>query len=230
MSTRSGRARRHSSRNTPYIIGAIVAVVAVAAVVILGAAARGSDSPPDDVVVPTERPASIAQDGRALGDPAAPVTIAVYLDFQCPFCSRLAADVLPQIEAEFVENGAAKIEVRPIAILGSESLRAASAAECAAAQGKFFAYHDILYANQAGEQQGAFSDARLKEFAAALGLDTAAFDSCVDSSVHDQQVIDETMAAGAAGINSTPTVLVNGVEVTRTVEAISAAVQQAAGS
>jgi protein-disulfide isomerase len=228
---RSRRARRQSSRYTPYIIGAIVAVCAVAIVVSIGALARGGGDPPlGPIVAPTARPASVVQNGHTLGDPSAAIVITEYLDFQCPFCRRTAIEVMPAIEQQFIESGVAKLEIHPIAILGSESVRSAAAAECASEQGKFFAFHDILYANQAGEQQGAFKDSRLKEMATSLGLDTSAFNSCFDASTHDDQVEANTADARNTGITSTPTVLVNGVVVQATVEAISAAIQQASGS
>jgi protein-disulfide isomerase len=228
---RPRRAKRQSSRNTPYIIGAIIAVGAVVTVVLIGALARGGDgSPSGAIVVPTERPAAVAEDGHTIGDPSATVTITEYLDFQCPFCRRTAVQIMPVIEQEFIESGVAKLEIRPIAILGSESVRSAAAAECAAAQGEFFAFHDILYANQSGEGQGAFRDSRLKEFAAALDLDMSAFNACFDASTYDDQVAADTAAAAEAGVRSTPTILVDGVEVDADIEAISAAIRQASGS
>mgnify|MGYP001561143594 FL=1 len=230
----TSRARRppcRGPRKDLYIVGAIGAVGGVLGLVIIGALARdGGNSPTGAVVVPTERPALVEQQGRTLGDPAAAVTVVEYLDFQCPFCGRAASLVMPAIEEQFIETGIAKLEIRPIAIIGSESVRAAAAAECAKDQGRFFAFHDILFANQAGEQEGAFNDSRLKEFAAAIGLDMSAFNSCFDSSTYDEQVAADTAAARDAGIRVTPTVLVDGVNVEPTVEAISAAIAQASNS
>src|SRR3990170_1913848 len=94
----------------------------------------------------------------------------------------VAVSVLPVIEEEFVSTGQAKVQMRPIAILGGESDLATQAAECANDQGRFWEYHDTLYANQEEEHNiGVFSSENLKRFAEALALDTAAFDSCLDS-------------------------------------------------
>jgi len=203
----------------------------VVALVLIGAVGRGGgNSPTGAIVVPTERPSSVEQAGHVVGDPAAPVTIVEYLDFQCPFCGRAAAQVMPAIEQQYVEDGVARIEIRPIAIIGSESVRATAAAECANDQGRFFSFHDILFANQSGEQDGAFGDSRLKEFAEAIGLDMGVFGSCFDSSTYDDKVAADTAAARDAGVRVTPTVLVNGVNVEPTVEAISAAIDQALNS
>lgn len=206
-------------------------LTAVAIVIMIGSIAReGDEGPGGEVVVPTARPAEVSQDGRTLGDPSAPAAIVEYLDFQCPFCWRAATQVMPAIEQEFIATGQAKLEIRPIAILGSESVQAAAAAECASELGQFWAYHDILFANQAGEQRGAFNDSRLKEFAVALDLDADAFNSCLDSGKYVSQVEQATGDARAAGVSSTPTVLVNGVPVEPTVDAISAAITEAAQS
>ncbi len=141
--------------------------------------------------------------------------------------------VLPVIEEEYVASGDVKIEVRPIAIVGdtsdhdNESVRAAAAVQCANDQGKFWEYHDILYANWAGENEGAFSDANLKRFAAAIDLDTAAFNSCLDSDKYDSKVRSDTNDAKAAGARSTPTIFVNGTKVEATVENLKAAIEAA---
>lgn len=74
----------------------------------------------------------------------------------------------------------------------------------------FWAYHDKLFDEQAGENQGAFSKDNLKRFAADLGLDTQAFNECLDSGRHAATVQTETRASQSLGVGSTPTFLVNG--------------------
>ncbi len=138
--------------------------------------------------------------------------------------------VLPSIEEEFVLTGQVKVQSRPIAILGEESGLAAQAAECANDQGRYWDFHDTLYANQKGENEGAFLPDNLKRFAEALGLDTAAFDSCLDSGKHASRVRDDTDAARQLGVSSVPTVLVNGQPVSWHLEDLRAAIQEALGS
>jgi protein-disulfide isomerase len=213
-----------------YIIGGLAALVAVLFVISLGALARGGDGGfSGTVVVPAARPSDIAQSGHVYGDGEAPVTVSEYLDFQCPFCRRAATDVMKEIEERFIAGGEAKVEVHPIAILGEESVQAAAAAECANAQGRFWSYHDILFTNQGAEQSGSFSKSRLKEFAARLGMDTSAFNGCLDSQRYVDQVEQSTEAARASGIASTPTFLVNGTPVASTVDALAEAISRAAG-
>ena len=97
-----------------------------------------------------------------------------------------------------------------MAFLGPESQWAAEASECAADQGAFWAYHDRLYDRRAGENQSAFSQDNLKQFAADLGLDTATFNSCLDSGKYASLVRTETATAQSLGVRGTPAFLVNG--------------------
>ena len=96
------------------------------------------------------------------------------------------------------------------AFLGSESQWAGEASECAADQDAFWEYHDKLFDSQSSENQGAFNKDNLKRFAAELGLDTAAFDECLDSGKYTSVVKNETQATQALGVRSTPTFLING--------------------
>jgi protein-disulfide isomerase len=97
-----------------------------------------------------------------------------------------------------------------MAFLGPESQWAAEASECAADQEAFWDYHDLLYARQAGENRGAFNKENLKQFAAELGLDTQAFNTCLDSGKYAELVGNETAAAQSLGVTGTPAFLING--------------------
>lgn len=97
-----------------------------------------------------------------------------------------------------------------MAFLGPESQWAAEASECAADQGRFWEYHDLLYARQKGENQGAFRKENLKGFAEELGLDVEAFAACFDSGKYTSQVQADTSFARSLGISGTPAFLVNG--------------------
>jgi protein-disulfide isomerase len=96
------------------------------------------------------------------------------------------------------------------AFLGQESQWAGEASECAAEQDAFWEYHDYLFDNHGGENRGAFSKDNLKRFADELGLDTEAFNKCLDSGRNNQVVQSETASGREIGIQSTPTFLVNG--------------------
>ena len=90
-------------------------------------------------------------------------------------------------------------------------MRAAEAASCAGDQGVFWRYHDTLFLNQTGPTS--FVDDRLKQMAADLGLDTAAFNSCLDGGEKRAEVEASIAAAREQGVDSTPTIFINGTEV-----------------
>jgi protein-disulfide isomerase len=96
------------------------------------------------------------------------------------------------------------------AFLGEESQWAAEAAECAGDQDAYWEFHDYLFSHQNGENQGAFSKDNLKGFAATMGLDTTAFDECLDTGKYTQLVTDQTNYARQIGVQSTPTFIING--------------------
>ncbi len=125
-------------------------------------------------------------------------------------CRRFAETTGSQIEEEYVAAGLVRMEFRNVAFLGTESVLAAGAAQCANDQGMFWEYHDTLFDEQRGENSGRFSPNRLKRFAGDIGLEQQTFDECLDTGRHLQLVLDETEAAQDAGVNSTPWLFVNG--------------------
>jgi protein-disulfide isomerase len=89
-------------------------------------------------------------------------------------------------------------------------VRAAEAAECANAQGRFWEYHDVLFANQSETGLVVYSDDALKNYAEVLDLDTAAFDQCLESGEHADDVQAETREGQSRGVASTPMFYING--------------------
>lgn len=152
---------------------------------------------------------AVSSSDFALGDQNAPVTIIEYSDFQCPFCGKFFKEIEPVLREKYIKTGKVKFVYRNFAFLGQESLWAANAARCAGEQGKFWQYHDYLYNNQRGENQGAFSKDNLKSFAVALGLDKEKFNTCLDSEKYTDLIQQETKAGGEAGVQGTPASFIN---------------------
>jgi protein-disulfide isomerase len=119
--------------------------------------------------------------------------------------------VKPQLVSEYVEPGLVRFEFHDYAFRGPEAVRAAEAAACAADQGAYWRYHDTLFLNQSGPNS--LGDARLKQMAETLGLDTGAFNQCLDSGEKRADVEASIAEAQAQGIDSTPTIFINGTEV-----------------
>ncbi len=208
-------ARRRSALLSPFglvTVAAVVVAVALVAFAALSAPARPQAG--SGLVDPAEGVPVGFVDGQAIGGEGSPVVLEVYGDYQCPVCGRFARDYLPRLVADYVVPGTLRIVDRPIAFLGTgnpdESLDAAVGAVCAGRQDRYWAYHDLLMANQDGENEGAFSRQVLAAMADRSGLDRAAWDDCFADRSVAAQLRADTAAAGAAGITSTPTFVLNG--------------------
>jgi len=160
---------------------------------------------------------------NAIGDPNAKIRIDEYSDFQCPFCRIFFENTEEALVEKYVADGTVYFEYHSFgAFIGAESGQAAEAAYCAGDQGKFWEMHDIIFANQTGENVGAYTDRRLVAFAEKLELNMTDFNDCFDSSKY-ADLIDEDMKNGiTAGIKATPsfimTYTVNGEEKTVLIE------------
>jgi protein-disulfide isomerase len=118
--------------------------------------------------------------------------------------------VAPQIIQNYVKTGKIKYVYKDLTVIGAESDAAAEAAACAADQGKFWEYHDTLFANHGGENSGAFSKDRLEKMAEVTGLDMGKFRTCVSKKPHAKELADAQAEAIKAGINVTPSFQING--------------------
>lgn len=174
---------------------------------------------------------------NALGPATASVTVLEFADYQCPYCKIFDQTVQPNIIKDYVKTGKVRYEFHTFNVIdmntgGVESQHAAMAALCAANQGDFWDYHEMLYTNQQGEATGAFNDNRLKQFAAALKLDTAKFNTCLDGQQTKGQVTADEALAKTLNISSTPSLFVNGKGVTNPMDydTVKAAIDAALGT
>ncbi len=146
----------------------------------------------------------IGPDDPSEGTSTAPVTLVEYSDFQCPFCRSLVP-TLRQVRDKYGDRVRIVWKDFPLTQIHPQAFQSAEAGNCAREQGKFWEYHDRLFANQQMLQSAA-----LKEYASELKLDSAKFNACLDSSKYKQR-IEASMATGMKiGVGSTPTVFVNG--------------------
>ncbi len=147
---------------------------------------------------------TVAATDPALGSASAPVTIVEFSDFQCPFCQRVAP-TLKQVQKTYGDRVRIVWKDFPLTQIHPEAFKAGEAAHCAAEQGKFWEYHDRLFANQQALQADS-----LKKHAADLGLDAAKFNACVDSAKYGDRVREGVAQGSRLGVNSTPTLYING--------------------
>jgi protein-disulfide isomerase len=173
-------------------------------------AAQAQQTPP-----PAGAPVNITLKSNTpyLGSSSAKVTVVEFADYECPFCEEFYKTVFPELKAKYIDTGKIKFVYQDFAFLGPDSNTAAEASHCAADQNKFWQYHDYLFNNQGPEGSGWATAAHQKEFAAAVGLNTSQFNSCLDSGKYKQEVLDETAAGRGYGVSGTPTLFVNGTAI-----------------
>jgi protein-disulfide isomerase len=155
------------------------------------------------VMLDPPRQAVATEGSPSKGPTNAPIELVEFSDFQCPFCFR-ATPTVNQVLSTYGDR--IHFVYRHYPLPNHPNARpAAEAAACAADQGKFWPYHDKLF-----EDPSKLGQSELKRNAATLGLDTAKFDTCLDS--HKQKdVVDADLRAGQeAGVDGTPAFFING--------------------
>jgi len=152
--------------------------------------------------------AGIPQQGLVLGSPKAPVTMIEYIDLQCPGCRAFETGVLPSIVPEFVRTGKLKIEARPIAFIGPDSIPARKAMIAASEQNRAFNFAQVIYANQGTENTGWLNQTFIEHAAASVpGMDVRRLTSEQDSMLVTNATKRIDAQAAADGVSQTPTLL-----------------------
>src|SRR6266516_812823 len=217
---RKGARRRASPK--VLVIAAVVGLAIVAAAVGIALAVGGNSSSsagtiptvgsltnalPNADAVQREF-AGIPQQGLVLGSPKAPVTMVEYIDLQCPGCRAFETGVLPSIVPEFVRTGKLKIEARPIAFIGRDSIPARKAMIAASEQNRAFNFAQITYANQGTENTGWLNQTFIEQAAASVpGIAVQRLLDAQNSSAV-KNVTDRIDAQGSADrVSQTPTLL-----------------------
>ncbi len=150
--------------------------------------------------------AATSSDDPAWGPEDAAVTIVEFGDFQCPYCGRFAHEALPALRSLYGDRVRYVYRDFPIVSIHEFAQKAAEAAQCAHEQGRFWQYHDLLFANQS-----ALTVLDLKEYARQVEMDSEAFDECLDSGKNAWEVLLDTRDGAELGVTGTPAFLINGV-------------------
>jgi protein-disulfide isomerase len=195
----------------------LLAILLAAVVIIAGCAAPSLENvaaTPADSAVPTEvaEPADASGDVRSKGSADASVVIVEYSDYQCPFCSRWVQETYPAILEKYIDTGQVRLEFRdfPLESIHPNAKAAAVAARCAGEQGDYWGMHDRLFGNQAQWSGLADPSETFQSYAGEMGLDTAAFLTCLASGTFDEAIAQDLQAGQAAGVSGTPSFLING--------------------
>lgn len=139
-----------------------------------------------------------------LGEPDAPITIVEFGDYQCFYCNKFFHETKDKINENYIKTGKAKMIFKDFTIIGPDSVVAAHAAHCADEQGKFWEYHDTLYGNWNGENNGWASMENQLKFAKQVGLDVDMFSECMKSQRYNQKIKESTNDAQTLGLTGTP--------------------------
>lgn len=141
------------------------------------------------------------------GNADAQIVVEEFSDFQCPSCAS-AQPTVGKLLADYGDRIKLEYHHFPLTQIHARAMAAAEAAECALDQGKFWEYHDVLFANQPN-----FSTGELKQYAADLGLNEADFAACLGSGAK-QDIIQQDINEGVKrNLQGTPTFFINGEEV-----------------
>ena len=174
-------------------------LAAAVAVFALARAASAQDAPPEYMSLAGE---------PSKGSDTAKVVLVEFSDYQCPYCAQYSREVFPQIAADYVDTGKVRYVFRDYPLsMHPNAPKAAEAAHCAGAQGKFWAMHDVLFANAAD-----LGADRLPAHAKAAGVEEKLFAQCLASGRFAADVQKDVADGTAAGVRGTPMFLVGIVQ------------------
>ena len=139
-----------------------------------------------------------------LGDPDAPITLVEFGDYQCHYCNVFFQSIEKDIVKNYVDTGKVKIIFKDYNIIGEDSVKASQGAHCANDQGLFWEYHDILYSNWTGENNGWASSENLAIFAQQIGLNMNKWSECMNKGSHSQIILKSNDDARALELTGTP--------------------------
>ncbi len=146
----------------------------------------------------------VSASDHAAGPDDAPVTLVEYGDYECPYCG-MAHPIVKRAQRELGNRLRFVFRNFPLAESHPHARLAAQAAEAAAAQGKFWEMHDMLF-----EHQDALEAEDILGYAKSLGLDTAQFARDLEAGTYAKRVRDDFRSGVRSGVNGTPTFFVNG--------------------
>lgn len=197
--------------STKWTIGSLIAVVLLVAIIAVVVISKPGGSTPS--AGGTAGRSAVADDSHRLTEPEqSTVTLVEFLDFECEVCGAVYP-VIEQLRAEYGDRVTFVVRYFPIPS-HLNSMNAAVAVEAAAQQGQFEAMYSMMFETQAewGEQQDSKA-ALFRTFAERLGLDLVAFDAAVADPATTERVQADFDAGRDLGVQGTPTIFVNDVQV-----------------
>ena len=191
------------------VLAFALAIAAAAALVVVAVFLRDDSSAPPATATPVVDLSGIPQAGRVLGPPDAQVTLIEYADAQCPGCRFYTEEIFPTVVDEYVRPGRINTEFRGFPFIGPDSVTAYRFLLAAGLQSKLWNLQEALYRNQGGENDGWVTDDLIRELGSGIGgLDVDELFADADSADITQEAEGAGAEAQSAGIQGTPTLLV----------------------
>jgi len=193
-------------------IGAIISGICIV-IIFFGAGGMPESSEPliekqlrEETIQPTQISIdTFLQNGSpVLGDRNAEITLVEFGDYQCHFCNVYYHNTEHKIFEEYVMTGKVNIIFKDYTIIGEDSVRAAHAAHCAGEQGKFWQFHNILFDNWDGENNGWAAQENIIRFAEQTELNMNEFIDCNVDKRYEQKIASSNTDAQTLGITGTP--------------------------
>jgi protein-disulfide isomerase len=197
-------------RNILIVTGGIVAVAAIAAGVYFGTRPAAPGPTPVAVAATPDKTALLAvlPSDHVLGNPQAAVTVIEYASFTCPHCAHFNTLVLPELKKKWIDTGKVKLIYRDFP-LDQAATKAAQLAECAG-KDRYYAVVDMIFANQPVWAAAADPIAELSKSLRIAGLGDAEVKACLANDAVANGVIADYRGGEVLGVNSTPTLFING--------------------
>jgi len=139
-----------------------------------------------------------------LGDPNAPITLVEFGDYQCHYCNVFFQTIEDDIIKNYVKTGKVKMIFKDYNIIGPDSINASHGAHCANEQGLFWEYHDTLYSNWTGENNGWASPRNLTIFAEEVNADMDKWTQCMNEKSHSITIDESNNDARTLELTGTP--------------------------
>lgn len=199
-------------RNILIVAGGAVAVVAIAAAVYFGTRPTAPGAAPVAVAAAASSDAksllAVQQGDHVMGDPKAPITMIEYASLTCPHCAHFNTTELPQIEEKWIKTGKVKLIYRDFP-LDQIATKAAQLAECAG-NDKYFAVLDMIFRGQGNWAVAQDPIAELSKSLRIAGMGENEVKACLANDAVATGVINDYRGGETLGVNSTPTIFVNG--------------------
>jgi protein-disulfide isomerase len=198
-------------RNILIVAGGAVAVVAIAFGVYLGTRPAAPGAAPVAVSAAsadTKALLNIQPSDHVMGDKNAPITMIEYASLTCPHCAAFNSTVLPQIEEKWVKTGKVKLIYRDFP-LDQVATKAAQLAECAG-NDRYFAVIDMMFRGQGTWAAAQDPIAELSKSLRIAGMGENEVKACLANDAVANGVINDYRGGETLGVNSTPTIFVNG--------------------